>query len=183
MDKNTFIRHYCANYKILENKVIESSDYVSIEPTNYAAFSANYIFLFLSICSEIDSVAGEYCKIISPDSDNYNGIVSKIELIISKHPNLRNKRIDTKEPFERQSFVPFAKIENNNTSWWSDYNKIKHNRTETDSSGRYNYQKANLKNVLHAIASLYILILLIGNEYGFESTLPISSNLFESYII
>ena len=160
MDKITFVKHYCANYKILENKIIESSNFVSIDRTNYATFSASFIFLLLSICSEIDSVSAEYCKLIAPDSDNFGGIINKIELIISKHPNLRNKRIDTKEPFERQSFVPFAKLEKDNSSWWSDYNKIKHNRTEKDSNGRYNYQKANLKNVLHAIASLYILLFL-----------------------
>ena len=184
MDKTTFIRHYCANYRILEDKVIDSSDYVSIDRNNYATFSSNYIFLFLSICSEIDSLAGEYCNIITSDSDvNWGGIVNKIDLIISKHPNLRNKRIDTKDPFEKQSFVPFTKIEENTTSWWTDYNKIKHNRTEKDSSGRYNYQKANLKNILHAIASLYILLLLIGKEFGFDNTSPITSKLFQDYIV
>ena len=111
MDKTTFIRHYCANYKTLENEVVKSSAFVSIEPTNYATFSANFIFLLLSICSEIDSVAGEYCKIISPASDNVGGIINKIELIISKQPNLRNTRIVTKEPFEKQYFVPFVKLE------------------------------------------------------------------------
>jgi hypothetical protein len=183
MDKTTFIRHYCANYKILENEVVKSSAYVSVEPTNYATFSANFIFLLLSICSEIDSVAGEYCKIISPASDNVGGIINKIELIISKHPNLRNTRIVTKEPFEKQSFVPFVKLEKDSSSWWSDYNKIKHNRTEKDVNDRYNYQRANLKNVLYAIASLYILLFLIGNEFGFENTPPLDSRLFEDYII
>lgn len=183
MDKITFVKHYCANYKILENKIIESSNYVSIDRTNYATFSANFIFLLLSICSEIDSVSAEYCKLIAPDSDNFGGIINKIELIISKHPNLRNKRIVIKEPYENISIVPFAKLEKDNSSWWSDYNKIKHNRTETDSNGRYNYQKANLKNVLHAIASLYILLFLIGQEYGYEHQPPLDSKLFEDYII
>jgi hypothetical protein len=168
---------------MLENKVIESSAYVSIEPTNYATFSPNYVFLLLSICSEIDSVAGEYCKLISPDSNNVGGIINKIELIISKHPNLRNKRIDTKDPFEKQSFVPLLKLEKESSSWWSDYNKIKHNRTDKDNNGRYNYQKANLKNVLYAIASLYILLFLLGKEYGFENTPPFDSRLFEDNII
>lgn len=104
-------------------------------------------------------------------------------MIISRHPNLRNKRIDTKELFEKQSFVPFTKIEENMTLWWTDYNKIKHNRTEKDSSDRYNYQKANLKKIHHAIVSLYILLLLIGKEFGFDNTSPISSKLFQNYIV
>lgn len=168
---------------ILENKIIESADFVSIDPTNYATFSSNYIFLFLSICSEIDSLTNEYCKILSPDAENFGGIIDKIVKIISKHQNLRNIRVDTKLPFEKQSFVPFAKLEKDSSSWWSDYNKIKHNRTEKDCNGRYNYQRANLKNILYAISSLYILILLIGKEFGFDKEAPISSRLFEDYIV
>ena len=183
MDKTIFVKYYCANYKILENKVIESFDYVSMAPDNYATFSVNYILLLLSICSEIDSVSGEYCKLISSDYGNVGDIIQKIELIISKQPNLHNKRIDTKAPFEKQSFVPFAKLEKDNSSWWSDYNKIKHNRTGKDNNGRYNYKKANLKNVLHAIASLYILLFLIGKEFGYENMPPLDSRLFEDYIV
>ena len=188
MDKDTFIRHYCANYQFLENKLLESSEYVSIEKTNYDTFSSNFIFLFLSICSEIDSLAREYCKILSVDND-LGGIIDIIDKIISNNqPNsnsklkLRNARVETKPPFEKQHFVPFQKFEMNTSSWWSDHNKIKHNRTEKDGV-RYNYQKATLKNVLYAVAALYILIRLIGNEYGFdENNPPISSRLFDDHI-
>jgi len=45
------------------------------------------------------------------------------------------------------------------------------------------YQRANLKNILYAISSLYILILLIGKEFGFDKEAPISSRLFEDYIV
>ena len=97
--------------------------------------------------------------------------------------NIKDKNIHfTKEPYEEQYFVPFAKFENNSSTWWTDYNKIKHNRTEKDDSGRYYYQKANLKNVLHSIASLYILLFLIGKEFGYEGTLPFESRLFKDSI-
>ena len=185
MDKETFIRHYCANYQILENKVLESSEYVSIEGTNYGTYSSNFIILFLSICSEIDSIAGEYCKIISKSNDNIMGMINKIDTILSKQPNLRHKRVVTIPPFEEQSFVPFQKLEKQNSSWWTDYNNIKHNRTGVDeASGRYNYQKGTLKNVINALASLYILIFLIGKEYGFdENNPPITSRFFAKQIL
>lgn len=41
-------------------------------------------------------------------------------------------------------------------SWWSDYNKVKHNRTLITDSGS-NYSKANFKNVCCAFSALYVL--------------------------
>ena len=41
--------------------------------------------------------------------------------------------------------------------WWSDYNAIKHHRTEQVKSGETNFEKANLKNVCESIAGLYLL--------------------------
>jgi len=38
---------------ILENKIIESADFVSIDPTNYATFSSNYIFLFYQFAARL----------------------------------------------------------------------------------------------------------------------------------
>lgn len=183
MEKNVFISHYCQNYKRLEKKVIESGNYVSIEKQNNQTFSAEFIFLFVSICSELDSLAGEYCKMISPDSDtNWGGIVKKIDIITEKHDNLRNNRIDTKFPYERQSFVPFLKLEENTSSWWTDYNRVKHNRTEKDENDRFYYQRANLKNVLSSLAALYIMICFIGKEFSFDEP-PVSSELFEDEIV
>lgn len=44
----------------------------------------------------------------------------------------------------------------NTPAWWSAYNKVKHNRI-TLGSPDINYEKANLGNVMHAFAALYIL--------------------------
>ena len=97
------------------------------------------------------------------------GMINKIDTILSKQPNLRHKRVVTIPPFEEQSFVPFQKLEKQNSSWWTDYNNIKHN---------------TLKNVINALASLYILIFLIGKEYGFdENNPPITSRFFAKQIL
>ena len=44
-------------------------------------------------------------------------------------------------------------------NWWSDYTKVKHQRTATvnNNSTKINYTKANLGNVANAISALYIL--------------------------
>ncbi len=179
MNKDDFIRVYCAQYKILEKQMISLSEYIAIDKSNYSTFSLQLNTLFISICSEIDSLSGEFCKLIT--GDNGFGIINKIDIIVKKHPNLRNFHIETKYPFSKIDLVPFAKFAPNTDSWWSDYNKVKHDRVGTDENGRFNYQKANLKNVLHSIAALYILISKISEELEIDE-LPIKSELFNKTI-
>lgn len=45
--------------------------------------------------------------------------------------------------------------------WWSDYNAVKHHRTEQLKPNETNYEKANLKNVCESIAALYLLELAV----------------------
>lgn len=181
MTKEDFIKIYCPQYKILEDKIIDLSEYVAIDPLNYATFSLQLNALFISICSELDSLAGEFCKIINEDEKNVFGIINKIDIIVKKYPNLRNSRISTKYPYTAINLVPFTKFEINTKSWWTDYNDVKHNRAAQDDNGRYNYQKANLKNILHSIAALYILVLKIQEELGINE-LPFESRLFNNEI-
>lgn len=181
MNKDDFVRVYCVQYKILEKEIISLSEYVTIHKSNYPTFSLQLNILFISICSELDSLAGEFCKIITNDEEINCGIIKKIEIIMEEHANLRNWRISTKYPYETIDFVPFAKFEPNKSSWWTDYNKIKHDRAGKDENGFYNYQKATLKNVLYSIAALYILILKISEELGIEN-LPFESQLFNKEI-
>lgn len=184
MTNNEFIRIYCNQYILLERKVIDFSEYVAIDKLNYNTFSSQLIFLFLSICSEIDSLAGELCKLIDEDTETKCGIIKKIEIITTKYPNLKNLRVQTKDPFAEINIVPFKKFEPNTTSWWTCYNKVKHDRIEMDEDGRYNYTKANLKNVLHSLAALYILINKVGEQlFSYDiGDLPIESNLFNKNI-
>ena len=49
-------------------------------------------------------------------------------------------------------------LDNNKSTpkWWSDYNKVKHNRIN-GLNGDNNYEKANLYNLINALTALYIL--------------------------
>lgn len=208
MNKEEILKLYYSQYQLLEKRLIELSEYVTIHPSNYSTFSQQFISIFLSICSEIDSLLGEFCKIIQPDNKKTFTIADKIKIIIFEYPNLKNLRVQTKFPFETIDLVPFAKYKPNNKEeqefsewWWSDYNKVKHNRsektknkrhnnqteqsengrqTEQSKNGRYNYQKANLKNVLNSMAALYVIIYKF-KEYLNENML-IESNLFSDQI-
>ena len=178
MENTQVLKIYFAQYKLLEEKMIEVSEYVAIVPQNYSTFSSQFISLFISICSEIDSLAGEICR-SALNMDIYFGITSKMDVITKKYTNLKNIRVETIFPFEEISIVPFTKFEANSTSWWTDYNRVKHNRAETDNtSGRPNYTKANLKNTLYAMAAFYILLITLSKELGCSDKLTIQSRLF-----
>ena len=167
MENTQVLKIYFAQYKLLEEKMIEVSEYVAIVPQNYSTFSSQFISLFISICSEIDSLAGEICR-SALNMDIYFGITSKMDVITKKY-----------FPFEEDSIVPFTKFEANSTSWWTDYNRVKHNRAETDNtSGRPNYTKANLKNTLDAMAAFYILLITLSKELECSDKLTIQSRLF-----
>ncbi len=62
-----------------------------------------------------------------------------------------------KYPYDIKNITPLIKFGYSISDWWQAYNDIKHRRTQSNEAGRYNYTKANLKNVLYAMAALYIL--------------------------
>ena len=41
--------------------------------------------------------------------------------------------------------------------WWTAYNKVKHERTSPYKEGKTNYSRANLENLILAMAALYII--------------------------
>ena len=178
-ERREIIKIYWQQYLLLEKRMIELSDYVAIDRKNYATFSNQFISMYLIICSEIDSVADEYCKrFLEQDKKNTFGITNKINLILHEYPKLQDWRCQTKFPYGEIDLVPFKKFKDNESSdWWKSYNSVKHNRTEKDESGIYHYQKANLKNILHALSALYLLNNMVQKDMGVNDILE--SNLFE----
>lgn len=180
-ENSEFIKIYWLQYKLLEKRMIELSDYVSIDKKNYSTFSNQFIFLFLTICSEIDSVADKLCSLLDISSKDRYGINSKINNIIIKYNNLKNWKCNTKFPYDGINIVPFQKFDSENnisSDWWQAYNKVKHFRTDCI-DGMYNYELANLKNILYSLSALYLLICKIKNEFCSDSALNMNSDLFD----
>lgn len=181
MDKKEFIRIYWLQYKLLEKRMIELSDYVAVTPKNFATFSNHFISMYLTICSEIDSVADVLCELLGVPSKERYGINSKINRILKEYSNLKNWKCITRFPFDIINIVPFAKF-NNDTSadWWQAYNKVKHFRTEKkdEKDERYNYELANLKNILYSLAALYLLISKVKKEFCSNIEFEMDSDIF-----
>ena len=78
-----------------------------------------------------------------------------------------------------------CRAKNNSTpKWWSAYNKVKHSRVAValQEEGSANYARANLGNLMHAIAGLHILETAFMDAVGTLSDLEsfaVRSRLFE----
>ena len=178
-----FLKVYWKQYVLLEKRMLDLSDYVAIHPKNYAVFSSHFISMYLTICSEIDSIADEFCKELNITEKERFGIHNKINHIVSKYSNLKSWRCATKFPNEGINIVPFAKfIDNESADWWKVYNNIKHKRTEKNGK-QYNYELANLKNILHALAALYMLLYKMQKEFYPDCAYACKSDLFEIVIV
>lgn len=165
MNKNELL-HFVGQYKLLEKDFTAAAEYVTVTPKNYPTFSPRFIQLFLNICSEIDSFLGVTTEITN------TGIINKMNEFSLEHTNLRNGKVTTCELYGSLSLVPFVKFDSNNTTWWTSYNKIKHDRCGKDGEV-YNYEKANLKSCLDALAGFYILLRIYADklDYKFNSTI------------
>lgn len=155
MVRDIFFKVYWRQYKLLEHELIKTDDYVWIDRDNYDTFSNQYMKLLLTICSEMESIAEVLCN-RKGDKAPY-GIKNKLDCLIMEHPNLKKYRVDTKYPYDIKNITPMEKFSDSISDWWQAYNDIKHRRMDINDAGRYNYTKANLKNVLFAMAALYIL--------------------------
>lgn len=70
--------------------------------------------------------------------------------ILQNWSTIRNQKVKLKD-VELQPFLNWEQEPNyKSPDWWTPYNMVKHERIK-------NYKKANLKNVINALAGLYVL--------------------------
>ena len=151
-------------FDLLEERMVNLSKYVAFHGHNNSCFSPELCSIFINVCSEIDSLAAMLCK--QKHNKPIKNMIDKLDTICQWCPNLKSQCVELKLTFiESIHFVPFQNFEKDNSTWWTAYNKVKHNRTETDpKTEKGNYELANLKNVLLAMAGLYILLSLLQKE-------------------
>lgn len=163
-----FLKLYWKQYLSLEKDLLQMDDYVTIDSKNYGCFSNNFAKIFMMACSELDSLVLKFDEIIKRDLFIEKALPKsfpqKLDMLLYKYKNLHNMRISTKADICEINFVPFTNFTENETDgWWKDYNLVKHNRTEINPSGKYNYEKANLKNTMTALSALYLVCCLFDS--------------------
>lgn len=185
---SSFEKYYVGDFNALEEEFLGTDKYVSIDKKNYKTFSSKYMQLFLSICSGIDSLAEEFCSAL----DDRNGKKTKRFSMLHRFNQIKNEFANNIVNEEIKMFFnaekicikPYAKFnENSCGDWWQDYNYVKHRRTgevELTNGNMYNYELANLKNVVYGLAAYFMLISLVSTFLKPESA-PIKSQIFSYY--
>lgn len=163
MNRKEFCKHHWEYYLVLEKDFLQTEHYISFDlgddylynetpHTDYRnsrAFSNEFVKQYQAICSEVDVILKSICAELGNPSANdmQNGYTPTV---LQSWANIVNQKVKFKEvelqPFSNWKQAPDYK----SPDWWKPYNKVKHERVD-------NYRKANLKNVVNALAGLYIL--------------------------
>lgn len=135
------------------------------EYENSLVYSNEYIKLLQIICSEIESILKSISKEIQGDkfnNKNQSNIRIYTEIILNNWNTINSQKVKFKD-IELQPFKNWTIPQNPQKSisldFWISYNNIKHNRLK-------NYKEANLKNIINALAGLYVLELYFIRDIG-----------------
>lgn len=192
-----FVSSYWNYYLELEEAFKQTQKYVAFDRHNDRTYSVEYLKLIQAVCSEIDVVAKEiaehfepnFYKIQRPNISHWGYVIT------NNMPQIAKARICftngyVVKPWDKFGYTQYLDINRkirykllpncSTPSWWSDYNKMKHQRTSRNSDGEINFVKANLKNMVLSLAALYslewIYMWIIHTEFGPEI---LESNVFE----
>lgn len=151
MNKKDFLRKHWNYYLMLEEDFRKTIRFVELDPSNFNTFSVEFSKQLQSICSEFDVICKSICKFYNGKSSASN-IHDYAAIILSSLTDITGSKVSIIgidgvifTPLEFWIQKPYQ-----SPKWWKEYNAVKHNRFE-------NFNKANLENVLNALAALYIL--------------------------
>ncbi|MBM4764689.1 hypothetical protein [Bacillus sp. B15-48] len=184
MNQDEFTHSYWTYYLTLESDFISTLRYVELDEKNYSTFSVEYVKQYQAICSELDVLSKNLCSLLEP-TGNFTTMPDYTEIILGSFPEIPNKQVKAKW---KEVLSPWSDWKGNpeyqSPSWWSNYNKVKHNRSNKDTEGNFYFEEANLGNVLNALAGLFVLEMYsykkISEEQNERFTIPLpKSQLFE----
>jgi len=141
----------------LDADLVRLSRYVEFHPQNFDCFSLEIARVLLASAAEVDVVGKLLCKKIDRGSKAEN-ILQYRDTIRPAHPRIAT--FEVRLPRFGLTLHPWDEWRHGRStpSWWSDYNKVKHQRDQ-------HFARANLKNALNAVAGLFVMVLhLYGEE-------------------
>ncbi|MGE6795649.1 hypothetical protein [Psychrobacter okhotskensis] len=184
---NPFWLHYFS----LEKSLIEISDYVAITQSNFHTYSLKNMQLYFAICVETESVFEQIYKFINKGKSKSSSISRNMDMLFDHFPEVRNTAVTLNITGESLLFKPFENMFYNHeieieekskktgevkmdedvqsmknrerlSSWWREYNGVKHQRYEK-------FNQANLGNLLEAFAALHVLNILLPLNVNMEA--------------
>lgn len=171
---SVFVRSYWDYYLELEEQFSQTKKYIAFDIYNKNAYSVEFLKLMQAVCSEIDVVAKEISSALEPSFkvDNSTSIQKWGYILQNKLPATLSAEVvfnhDIRvSPWKNWMYEQYRDSKNalryrlkdgaETPKWWSAYNAVKHQRTKLTDNGQINFTKANLLNLIHCFAALYIL--------------------------
>lgn len=146
---------YWNYFLALERDLENLSRFIEFSEDNFKCYSLEMTRLLFAASSEVDVVAKLICKQLNPSS-NADKIDEYRKEIQPSYSNISEFFIEI--PRFGLKLQPWDNWNNGkNPLWWNAYNKVKHVRSSY-------FKMANLKNVLNAVAGLYIFVLYLYKE-------------------
>lgn len=144
-------RNLINGYYLLEQDLKEILSFVEPVPENFSTYSHRLYSLFIRACTEFEA----NCKAILIEK-GVNPKKPDIGFYFKIHDYERYKSINDYivrlHVSHEIDLTPLSKWQNNKGPiWYGEYNHVKHDRV-------LEFNKANLKNVLDAVAGVYILL-------------------------
>lgn len=146
MTKEEFCKNYWSYYLVLEGRFLKLQNYIAFDIANYKCYSTELIAQFQTICSEVDVISKLLCGFKATDEKTMNDYRMQYPL---RCPGIAEQKVKV-DNFDVE-VQPFKELMSGHSfPWWADYNKVKHSRVTS-------YKQGNLKNVMFALAGLYVL--------------------------
>jgi hypothetical protein len=136
----------------LEDDIRQLSRWIELSENNESVYSIELARLLMTASAEADVVAKGLCRALDPRARAES--INKYRAVILRHfPDFPLAEVMI--PRFGKTLRPWDNWRNSEEPphWWTANNKIKHHRAE-------NFHDANLKNVLNAIAGLFVLLIL-----------------------
>lgn len=150
MDRHEFNNKIWDYYLVLERDFFDVERYVSVSNDNFNTHSNEFAKQLMTICAEIDVVCKAACghngvSNAKNITDYANTLLTRWNDFTTSSVTLVNDPLFLIEPWKGWSA-------GNRPDWWEAYIDIKHHRIEGN-----NIVKANMGNVINALAALHIL--------------------------
>lgn len=164
-----FYHDFWKQYIELEKLFLETEKYVAISNNNKSTYSIQYNILLQAICAEVDIVIKRLCY----EYDNQKKVKNMkdyIHIITSFDPNLKDIKVNLELydiSISPWAYIGFREVDGDEKPicpyWWNAYINLKHSRLVFSKSNNEftilerNIHQANQKNVLGALAGLFVL--------------------------
>lgn len=140
----------------IEDDLLHLSRWIEFSQANASVYSIELARLLMTASAEVEIIAKAICKATSKDLVPKN-IFGYQKVLMNAAPQLPAVKVHM--PRYGMTFQPWScwSVVKKSPDWWLANNDIKHDRANE-------FPKANLGNVLNAVAGLLVLLTLLHSE-------------------